>query len=147
MRRAPMERVRTSSSRPTSGPTIGKRRARAISSISSRTGSPSSYRRRTYSSIRGLTISVMACLLRSRTPEVQEEMAEEVRARTQEEVDEEEHGRAEPYPVQPGAVLQVHEEGDDEAGLGDRDQHRHRRVPDPEVEVAGGHRDRRPHHQ
>src|SRR5260221_14142611 len=115
MRRAPVERVRTSRRRPTRGPTIGKRRARAISSISKRTGSPSSYRRRRYSSIRGLTISVMACLLRSRAPEVQEEVAEEVRARAQEEGGEEEHGRAEPYPVQPGAVLQVHEEGGDEA--------------------------------
>ena len=62
MRRAPIERVSTSSSRPTKGPTMGKRRARAISSISSRTGSPSSYSFRRYSSMRGLTMSTMARL-------------------------------------------------------------------------------------
>src|ERR1700716_2788363 len=110
MRRAPIERVSTSNSRPTSGPTMGKRRARASSSISRRTGSPSSYRRRRYSSIRGLTISVIACLLRPRASEVQGEVAEKVRARAEEEVGEEEHGRPEPQPVQARAVLQVHEE-------------------------------------
>src|SRR3954451_21859424 len=116
MRRAPMERVSTSSKRPTSGPTMGKSRVRARSSISRRTGSPSSYFWRRYSSMRGSTMGMRA-MLGPRIAQVEQEAGQEVRARAQHEMGEEEDGRPHPPPEELRALLQVHEEDDDQAGL------------------------------
>src|SRR5882672_9511218 len=68
MSRARIDRARTKSNRPTSGPTIGNRRRSARRSISTSTSSDGGRMRRRYSSMAGLTMSMPEILARRIVP-------------------------------------------------------------------------------